>query len=153
MVTLEASVDIDRSVEEVFDYVADLRHVPDWAPSMQNVRVDGPLRVGAQVRQTHVFLGKSVDVTSEITEYQVNRCLGFVSPKPFRVSQRIEFEPRNGGTRVCGRLEAEFGLLGSAAERVFLKKADKEHQDDYTRLKRILESRDVHAEPPAGGRP
>lgn len=152
MVTLEASVDIERPVEEVFDYVADLRHVPDWAPSMQNVQVDGPVRVGAKVRQTHAFLGKSVDVTSEITEYEVNRSLGFASPKPFRVSQTIEFEPRDGGTRVRGRLQAEFGLLGSAAERVFLKKAEKEHQDDYTRLKRILESRGAQAKTPAGER-
>jgi uncharacterized membrane protein len=150
MVTLEASVDIDRPVEEVFEYVADLSHIPDWAPSMQNVQVDGPVRVGAKVRQTHVFLGKSVDVTSEITEYQVNRSLGFTSPKPFRVTQTTEFEPRDGGTRVTGRLQAEFGLLGSAAERVFLKKAEKEHQDDYTRLKRILESA-ARAQTPAGG--
>jgi uncharacterized protein YndB with AHSA1/START domain len=140
MVRLEATVDIDRPLQEVFAYVSDLTHVPEWVPSMPEVTVDGPARVGARVCQTHSFLGRVDVVTAEITEYEPNARLALSSRSPFRASQVITFRSRKGGTRVHGELQAELGVLAPAA-RLFLRKAKREQQADYARLKAVLEGR------------
>lgn len=138
MVTFEATVDIDRPVEEVFDYVADLTHVPEWAPSIQKIRVDGPPRVGATAMQTHSFMGRMNEVQSEITQYEQNRRFGFASKPPFSAAQVITFTAQDSGTRVHGRFEGEFRVPGPL-QKVFLVAAKKEYEKDYARLKHILE--------------
>lgn len=141
MVTFEATVDIDRPIEEVFAYVTDLTHVPEWAPSIQKVQVDGPPRVGAKAMQTHSFMGRVKEVPSEITEYEPNRRFGFAAKPPFSAVHVINFTPQDGGTRLHGHFEADFGVPG-ALQRVFLAAAKKEYDRDYLRLKHILESTD-----------
>lgn len=52
----EASVEIDRPVEEVFTYLADGRNDPDFSPRVQEITrtPDGPTAVGTVFRSSTV---------------------------------------------------------------------------------------------------
>ncbi|MFD5622261.1 SRPBCC family protein [Streptomyces yangpuensis] len=50
----EASIEIDRPVEQVFDYLADGRNDPDFSPRVQQITKtpDGPTALGTVFRST-----------------------------------------------------------------------------------------------------
>ncbi|WP_329123601.1 SRPBCC family protein [Streptomyces sp. NBC_01353] len=54
MSAIKESIDISRSPEEVFSYVTDPTHLPDWQESAVSVRLlgEGPVAVGSKVAVT-----------------------------------------------------------------------------------------------------
>jgi uncharacterized protein YndB with AHSA1/START domain len=77
MVKAEASVMIDRPVEEVWKFIIDLSKVPTWNTSISDVRQTstGPLGVGS----TYDFKEKTMNATisMRIIEYEPNRRWSF----------------------------------------------------------------------------
>jgi uncharacterized membrane protein len=113
--TVEESVLIQRSPEEVFDYVGTAQNLPVWDSSiLEAEQVDsGPLRVGTRWRGASKVLGRRFEWTTEVVELD--------SPTT-TVSRSVEgklqftvtntFEPAAGGTRFTYKVDAESGLGG-----------------------------------------
>jgi uncharacterized membrane protein len=66
---LERTVHINRPAAEVFDFLLDLDNHPRFAASINAVRgaEEGPLGLGRRYGQTSTLLGRTIDVTVEVT--------------------------------------------------------------------------------------
>jgi uncharacterized protein YndB with AHSA1/START domain len=64
------SIEISRRPEDVFSYVTDPSHLPEWQESAVSVRREGdaPLAVGSRVVVTRRLGRREVAMTSELTE-------------------------------------------------------------------------------------
>ena len=59
MITNEVRITINRTITEVFAYVSDLQHGPQWQTGLLEVRrvTEGRLGTGAQFTSARKFLG------------------------------------------------------------------------------------------------
>lgn len=111
---VEVSVEIDRSVEEVFTYAADPEHFPEWAGIVLEVHREksGPLTEGERFTTDNKFLGRRFETPFEVTAHEQNRrhshrSTGGTLPQEY--TSTFE-ETAGGGTRMTqvieGNLEA-----------------------------------------------
>jgi len=103
MVKAQASVEIKRSPECVYRFIAEdfARNYPRWSPEVKQLRVmsSGPLRVGSTARQVRVDNGRRTESTFKIKKMQPNQRLTFHgSDVPFVVDYR--FDGGNAHTRL-----------------------------------------------------
>jgi uncharacterized membrane protein len=139
----EREIVIARAPGEVFAYLADLRNLPEWQGSVEEVRpeADGPLRQGSRFAEARKVAGRRVESTLEVATHDPDRELTVrVVSGPVRGSIRHLLEPSGDGTRlrIVGRLEGGGlrGLAGPLLERA----ARREAEADLRRLKQVLES-------------
>jgi uncharacterized protein YndB with AHSA1/START domain len=101
---VDVSTVINRPVAEVFAYVSDFEHHPDWERNFKQVRRVSTSADGTGTTYECVFQvpGQRVTATLEITEWQPNQRVAFRADKPAmaRPAGAIVFEPAGEGTRV-----------------------------------------------------
>jgi uncharacterized protein YndB with AHSA1/START domain len=75
MAKIEASVVIDRPVEEVWNFITDLSKTPKWDTPVSEVKLTstGPLGVGS----TGEMKAMRTTISIRVTEYEPNRRLSF----------------------------------------------------------------------------
>ena len=75
---IEASTEIARSPQEVFDYVADATRLPEWQPSVEEAVADPPglLQVGMTGREVRRVPGGRRTFRWEVTESDPGRRWG-----------------------------------------------------------------------------
>jgi len=103
MVKVETSVMINRPIAEVFEFVVNPESGPQWESGLLEARKTskGPMGVGATWQEVRQFLGRRIESTDEVTEYEPNKKFSFKSASgPFPVEGGYTFESANGGTRV-----------------------------------------------------
>jgi uncharacterized membrane protein len=103
MTRFQQSVVINRPVEQVFGFVSDLENDPRWTPGTVMERTSpGPLGVGTTFQQHDRFMGRRMDLSLEVTDYEPPNKIGIKT-----TSGQLSF----GGTRM-------FEPVGAAATRV-----------------------------------
>ena len=77
MVKIEASVMIDRPIEEVWKFITDLSKIPTWDTLVSEVRQTstGPLRVGSTCEFKEKMMNRPI--LMRVTEYEPNRRFSF----------------------------------------------------------------------------
>jgi carbon monoxide dehydrogenase subunit G len=133
-VRAELTIEIERPPDEVFAFMTDVSHLPEWQAGVKSAeRHDG------RIEEARSIFGRELHTTLEIVEEEPPRVFtlrALDSPVPFTV--RHELEPADGGgTRLTVTADSDVpgfaaGLLARRAERQFRK--------DFERLKQILES-------------
>jgi len=75
VIRVETSVVISRPPEEVFAYISNFENNPRWQGGMKEARFisQGPLGVGSTYTQVATFLGRRVESSFEVIDYQPNR--------------------------------------------------------------------------------
>jgi uncharacterized membrane protein len=139
---MEARVVINRQVDEVFAYVADVGKWPQWYTGMLEGEQtsEGPMGVGSTFRGVNQFLGRRMEWTSEVTGYEPNRKIGQkITSGPMSVEQSLTFEPVEGGTRFTLTGEGETGGLFKLAEPIVNRTMQRQMEGDLANLKDILE--------------
>jgi uncharacterized membrane protein len=142
MAHIATSVEIARSPEDVFAYVADLPRHPEWQDGLVSVTVetDGPSRVGTRVIHRRKLGPKTVATTSEITAYDPPRVLGFRGiDGPIRGEGSQRVEPVGDGSRVLFEMELEGYGLGKLMLPMARRQAARQVAASHQKLKRILE--------------
>ncbi|GAA3398412.1 SRPBCC family protein [Streptomyces roseoviridis] len=145
MSRINASIDISRPPEEVFSYVTDPSHLPEWQESAVRVRQTGggPGRSGRQVTVTRHVGRRDVDMNVELTEldpprsWHVHGVDGRVRP-----DVRGTIEPLDDGRRSRVRFSVDFeghGIGKALVPLVVKPRARKEMPRDEQKLKEILE--------------
>ena len=143
MIEVEHTLEIDRPVEEVFEYLTDVSRLPEWQSSAESAAIEGELREGALVREVRSFMGRRAASTLEVTEYEPPRRFSLrVVEGPIHYWVEHRLEPLDGRTLVTlvGHGEARGvprlmqGAVRRAVERQFVK--------DLEALKQNIESRD-----------
>jgi uncharacterized membrane protein len=144
LINVETSIIIHRPIEEVFTYVSDFRNAPQWQAGIVEVRQtpESPVGVGTQITFVRTFLGRKIEGTSEIVEYEPPTKHTFTSisgPLPFTVT-RI-FEPTAEGTKVSILFEMQPGGVFTLAESLIARSLRTSVDADFGKLKGLLENR------------
>ena len=143
MVRFELSVDIARSVHEVWEYLIDPHNVPEWQASAASSHQisDGPMGVGTHLVDEWRFLGRRARSEVEVTEFEPERLFtlhGLSGPVRFTVRHRLE--QTAGGTHIQIEAEADPGGIGRLMRPVVEHAAAHEIRKDFDRLKEKLEA-------------
>ncbi len=143
MIEAETSVVINRPVEKVFAFVNDSENAPQWRSSVLESRQtsEGPIGVGTTLAEVIRFLGRRIESTFEVTEYEPNSKISAKTtsgPIPFEVSRT--FESVEGGTRLTVTIEGETGGFFKLAEPLVARMTKRQIETDHANLKDLLEA-------------
>ena len=139
----ELAVEIARPPAEVYAYLADPTHLPEWQEDVEEVRdaPGGPLEAGSTFTEVRSFLGKRAESTLSVaaaepgTEFSLATVSG-----PVQVSIRHRLEPAGAGTLVLVEAEADAGKLLGLGGPLLRKAAERRARGDFERLKALLEA-------------
>ena len=144
MTRIVASVEIARTPEDVFAYVTDPSHLPEWQASVVSVEHDEtPVQVGKRAVVTRQAGPRKMDSTAEVAELDPPQSWfirGVDGPVRGNVKGRIE--PLEGGAR--SRVTIELELQGHGIGKLLLplvvkRQAQREMPKNAQRLKEQLE--------------
>lgn len=144
MIRIEHSIVIDRPLDDVFAYLAAPWNMPKWQEAVLEATPIGDEPIGAdtRVRVRRRFMGQTVTLVLETTEYKENERFSFVSESgPIALRGTVAVEPHERGTSVVfivsGEAEGLFSLAGPFIEQI----VRGETVENAGRLKKILEGR------------
>ncbi len=143
MTKVERTLIINQPIEKVFAYVTNPRNNPKWQPDIVELRIspDEPTRVGTRVTDVRSLLGRKLELTTEVTEFEPNKLMRVKSTSgPIPLRGYITFESIDGGTRVNFLAEAEPTGFFKLAERMFSSTWKKGVEDSLNKLKELLEA-------------
>jgi carbon monoxide dehydrogenase subunit G len=132
-VRAELTIEIARPPADVFAYLTDVSHLPEWQAGVKNA-----VQRDDRIRESRSLLGRELNTTLEIVDREEPRLFtlrALDSPVPFTV--RHELEPTERGTRL--KVTGEGSVPGFAAG-LLARRAEKQFRKDFERLKQILES-------------
>ncbi len=141
---IEETVEIDRPLEEVFDYVANPENLPVWSSIVLEVHKEaqGELREGDRFTTVAKFLGRRFETPMEVTSHEPPRQHSDRSTGgPFEQEYTYTFEQTAGGpTRLTQVAEGEpggfFRLVGPLLEMA----GKRQFRADLQTLKDLLEA-------------
>ena len=143
MINVEVSTVINRPLAEVFAFVSNFEHYPQWESNFAEVTCLTPDRIGVGTRYQCALKmpGQRVVSLIEITEYTPNRSIAFRGDQPAQAKPvgRLMVEAVENGTKVTLIPQPEFGGLFKLLEPLmagFIKRSNVEH---LRTLKMILE--------------
>jgi carbon monoxide dehydrogenase subunit G len=142
MVKAEHTIVVGRPPGEVFAYITDVSNLPAWQSGVVEAEAETPLERGSTFREVRRFLGKRMESTVEVTEYERDRLFTITvrsGPVPFEV--RHTFEQANGGTRLTISAAGDPGRFFKLAEPIVGRAAERMFEHDFRNLKDILETR------------
>lgn len=108
-------VEIERPVEVVFSYLADLEHIPEWNYAIERTEKvsEGPVGVGTRYRQVR-RIPRPGEEGLEVTVFEPDRRLAVSGALgPFAAELDYRVEATDGGTRLTNEVElTPKGILG-----------------------------------------
>lgn len=136
-VTAEIAFDVPIGV--VFSYVTDPHNLVHWYQGVSDVHdVSGPPGVGQQFTWTAHFLGKRLEATHEVTDFEPNTQYALRSSHG---GHHFQFEQKNNGTRVTVDVAVrELHFLARVAEPLIMRTALRHEQHSLETLKDLLET-------------
>ncbi len=143
MVHFELTVEIDRPLHEVWEFLVDPENVPEWQSSAVSSHQvsDGPMKVGTRLHDERRFMGRRAESDVEVSEFEPESLFtlhGLSGPVRFTVRHRLS---ENGaGTKLDVEAEADPGGIGRLMRPVIERAAEHELKGDFARLKQILEA-------------
>jgi uncharacterized membrane protein len=139
--TIEASITIQRSVEDVFRFYRDFRNLPSFLGDVMAVEQIGPATSRWTIQGP---LGIRANWTIKVTEERTNELIRYetVVPPALRTYWEIHFAPGSaaGETEVHEVMKAPFGRLGRAALALIGKFPAEEVSSNLHRLKEVMET-------------
>ena len=103
MAHVEGEIEINRPIEDVFDFVADERNEPRYNSRMRKAEktTDGPIGVGTRFRAEIMSWGNPTEIITEFTGYERPLRLESTSRVSFMdVRGAVTFEATPAGTRM-----------------------------------------------------
>jgi uncharacterized protein YndB with AHSA1/START domain len=142
MASFEIPVEIDRPVDEVFQYFTDVARIPEWNSLVLEMTPSArPIKVGTTTKIRLRLLGRTVEATQEVLEYELNRKVVMRTPAPLAVTDTWLFEPLGSG-----RTRLTYTSVGTAngffklADPIVTRVAKKQLSAQLETLKELLEA-------------
>jgi uncharacterized protein YndB with AHSA1/START domain len=144
MATINGSIEIARSPEDVYAYSFDIDRRTEWQPTVQRITNEspGPAGNGTCARETRRVTGGPRTFGWEVTENEPPRAWAFRGTDgPVRPRGRMTFTPINGGGATNVAFEIDFVGRGPAALLAALARRDARKQvpEELACLKAKLE--------------
>ncbi len=147
MARIEASVVINRPVEEVFEFVTNPKNDLLWQSGVleSEQTSEGPMGVGTTLRSVSQSWGRRMEWPCEIIEYEPNRKIKYkITSGPMTGEPSCTFEPVEGGTRLTlvgeGETGGFFKRLFGLADPIVVRMMQRGTETDLANLKDILEA-------------
>jgi uncharacterized protein YndB with AHSA1/START domain len=141
-VLVQGDIVINRTIEEVFDFVADERNEPQYNPQMTVAELVTPGPIGIGSKFHCVMTGPhAADMTVELTEVDRPRRLGSATHIPnMDINGTLVLEAQGQSTRLKWLWNIEphgfLRLLGPVVRRM----GDQQELAIWTGLKKVMES-------------
>ena len=143
---VEETIEINRPLEEVFNYVSEVGNYPEWMAHALEVRKDtaGPPQQGDRFIVAIKSVGRRFETPYERTWYEPNRRFtdrAVGGPVP---NQRWDcaFQEVPGGTRLTRGVEAEMSGILKLLVPLQKRAAERQLRKDLQTLKDVLEAAD-----------
>jgi len=146
---VEGEIMIRRPVEDVFDYVADERHEPNFNTRMSHVELltPEPIGVGSRFAIEMTMMGRPFNMTVEFTAFERPSLLGSKSRslpqggkgRPLLTSGKLTFEPVSEGTRMRWSWQVETPGAMKLLAPLVARMGRRQERRVWTSLKRLLE--------------
>jgi Polyketide cyclase / dehydrase and lipid transport len=138
LIRFEQAIDIDRTPEEVFAYLADFTNIPRWNYYVEQVSqlTPGPVRAGTiydQIRRTD-------RQRFEVAVYQAPKMLAVTTLPGEQPAfhRHFSLEPAGAGTRLSDRWELDLGYM-AALQRLATPGVKSAVAENLAVLKQLLE--------------
>lgn len=144
MINLNLSTMIYKPVRQVFDFVTAPENDFQWQyGTLASVGLsEGASAVGTFFRSIGHLMGRRVQSTYEVTEYESNRKYSFKSLSgPLHSQTSYTFEIANGSTRINVSIQANVVNFFQVNEGILEKKMKKQLKENLAMLKDLLEGR------------
>ena len=142
---VEESIDINRPIKEVFNYVSEVGNYPEWMAHALEVHKDTPGPPQQRDRFTLAIksVGRRFETPYERISYEPNRRYSDRAVGGPNPNQRwaCAFEEVPGGTRLTRAVDAERGGLLKLLEPLQKRAAERQLRKDLQTLKDVLEAR------------
>jgi uncharacterized protein YndB with AHSA1/START domain len=143
MAPITSILEIGRPADEVFAYVTDPRHMPEWQQGCVRGQLDGPAtHVGSRCTTTRKIGGRERDVTTEITDYDPpHRWADRGIDGPIRAIVTVTVEPLIENTRSRLTIALDFaghGIGKLLVPLVVRRQAAREMPENMERLRQRL---------------
>ena len=142
---VEESVEINRPLAEVFDYVSDVGNYPEWMAHALEVRKDtpGPPQQSGRFVVAIKSVGRRFETPYERTSYEADRrytdrAVGGPIPNH---RWHSDFQEVPGGTRFTRGVNVESGGVLKLLEPVQKRAAERQLRKDLQTLKGVVEAR------------
>ena len=142
-IDLTVGVTIERTLEDVADYVTAPANEPKWIGGIvQSAPVTpGPIAVGSRVQRVAKFMGRRIEYAPVVVELEPRSHLLMRTDKPFRMTIEYRFSVSGGSTRFQQRLQGGPGGVMGLAGPLMAMIVRRSVRGDMQRLKAILEAR------------
>lgn len=132
-------VEIERSAEEVFEFVANFENNPAWQGGMKSCRwtSETPKVVGATYVQEARFLGRKIDTHFRVSAFEPGRSISIESTQstfPIQVTRTVE----SVGDERC-RVIAHIRGQPTGVLKLMSGLVSRSVKKDYAKLKALLE--------------
>lgn len=143
MAKVERSIIIDAPVEAVFNYVEDPANLPEYWPSVIEVKeVEQLPNGGARMTIAYKMAGVRFDIETACTEYVPNQRTVYESEGPVSSTLTWTYEPHNGGTRatVANEYTVQLPVLRKLGEPFLTRVGENEAQAILGNVKAKMEA-------------
>jgi hypothetical protein len=143
MALIEGEITIDRSADEVFDFVADESNEPRYNLRMTHVEKTspGPIGRGTRFQAATRAGGRTNDMTIEFTEFdRPTRLASWTRLSTMDIRGTLTFQPINGSTRMkWAWLIEPHGLMRLVPPPMIAAIGRRQEQAIWSNLKQMLE--------------
>ena len=141
MMKFEISVHVNRPVAEVFQYLNDPTKMAEWNATIEEATAsETPIKVGTRIRARGRWLGRKIESTVEVVEYEPNKRVVNRSDEPFSWKAINTFQAENGGTRLVSACEGESRGFLKLSEPIFARIVKNQLQAQFETAKELLEA-------------
>jgi Polyketide cyclase / dehydrase and lipid transport len=140
---VKGNIVIERSIEDVFDFVADERNEPRYNAQMTcaDKVTDGPIGVGTKFHSVMSGIGGGADMTIEFTEFDPPRRIAETTHMSnMNIKGVLDFEPALRGTRMSWSWDLEprgfYKMLGPLIRRI----GERQELRIWSQLKAVMEA-------------
>jgi uncharacterized membrane protein len=140
----ELSTMINRPIEEVFGFLANLENDLKWRSEWVDARKtsEGPIGIGTRFSLFARAFGRRVETVYETVEYEPNRIAAWKAMSgPLPLTFRRTFERVEGGTRLTIIYEAELRGFMKLVMSFMIGSVTRQHEGDLRKLKELMEAR------------
>jgi uncharacterized membrane protein len=141
MAKVKRSIIVNAPVEKVYNYLADQKSQADWIPSTVEVWDVSEPKVGASFKWKYKMAGILLEGESTVIELVPNKRIGTQTKGAVASNWLFILEAKDGGVEVELNIEYTIPIpvLGKVAERIVLKRNEREADLAMENLKTILE--------------
>jgi carbon monoxide dehydrogenase subunit G len=108
MPIIEASVNVNKPVEKVFEFITNFENQKKLNNMLTDIIVSGPIAVGTKINYKGTVMGRAFETENEIVSLEPNRKLGIktkAAPPASDVTNTYILEKEGNGTKLTTQMD------------------------------------------------